>query len=88
MFSELNGTCRSSDTSQTTETDSNNSAKSTSSISHLEVCVMGDDLMRLLISYQLFRKDLTHQPSELNNYISVCTYPLFDITFTFDDFTF
>lgn len=61
MFSEFNETCRASDT----ETNSDTSAKSTSSISHWDVCVMGDDLMRLLISYQLFREDLTHKAGEL-----------------------
>lgn len=64
MLSELNGKCRIN--GQTTETNSDTSAKSTSSISHWDVCVMGDDFMRLLISYQLFRDDLTHKSGELS----------------------
>lgn len=67
MFSnEFNGKCHISESGQTSETDLDTSAKSTASISHWDICVMGDDLMRFLISYQLFREDLTHKPGEFN----------------------
>lgn len=37
---------------------------------------MGDDLMRLFISYQLFRKDLSAQPGELNATVQSTTFRL------------
>lgn len=57
--------CRIND-SQTTESVSIASTKSTNSVKkQCDICLLGDDFMRLLISYELFQTDYTDKRGKM-----------------------